>query len=305
MKSINKSLKFLKISIFFILSGVLIVAPPSLRAQEVEEVVVQAEKSEGAAIFEQTSASVLDGEKLADAGIENVEDAAAYVPNLVLAETSTGTNIVIRGIGAGVNQGFDQSVGLYIDEVPLPRSQMARAPFLDLASLQVLRGPQYVRDGNYSIAGSVHMLSRTASDEFELDLDFTTIPSQNDTKILATLGTPITDRLGVRLAIQHQTSDGYVENVTRNEDGPQRDNFLVRSVFNFEGSDDWSIKLKYERGSFDTLGRQVEIIQSEDTPDYRAFTTVQRLPLGRHWLEMVGLQIRIRRTNFWGLILQR
>ncbi len=269
MININKTLDSLPFLAFCIALSVTIV--PQVHAQEVEEVVVEAERSENALVNELSSASVLDGEKLADAGIENVEDVAAYVPNLVLAETSTGTNIVIRGIGAGVNQGFDQSVGLYVDGVPLPRSQMARAPFLDLAGVQILRGPQYVKDGNYSIAGSVHMITRAAIDEFELDVDFTTIPSQSDNKILITMGTPLTDKLGMRLAVQRQVSDGYVENVTLSEDGPASDNLLIRSVFNYRPTDGLDIKLKYEKGIFDTSGRQIEIIESQATPDFRLF----------------------------------
>ena len=269
------SLRFLSACI--VLAGL---SYQAVLAQEVEEVVVEAERSENALVDDLTSASVLDGEKLADAGIENVEDVAAYVPNLVLAETSTGTNIVIRGIGAGVNQGFDQSVGLYADGVPLPRSQMARSPFLDLAGVQVLRGPQYVTDGNFSIAGSVHMISRAAADEFELDLDFTTIPSQNDRKMLLTFGTPITDRMGLRMAVERKVSDGYVENVARNEDGPQSDNLFIRSVLNFAASEDLSFKLKYETGSFDTVGRQIEIIESQATPDFRTLYNGTATPPG-------------------------
>lgn len=257
-----------------------ILLPAQAPAQQIEEVVIGAERSENAPIDDLSSASVLDGEKLADAGIENIEDVAAYVPNLVLTETSTGTNIVIRGIGAGVNQGFDQSVGLYADGVPLPRSQMARAPFLDLAGVQVLRGPQYVKDGNYSIAGSVHMVSRAAADEFEFDINSTYIPSQNEKKLLLTLGTPITEKLGLRLALERKTSDGYIENVARSEDGPQTDNLFIRSVFNYEATDNLSIKLKYERGRFDTKGRQIELLESQDTPDFRTFYDGGATPSG-------------------------
>ncbi|MCH1487787.1 MAG: TonB-dependent receptor plug domain-containing protein, partial [Pseudomonadales bacterium] len=171
-------------------------------AQEVEEVVIQGTQTENSALDDLVSVSAIDAEKLADAGIENIEDVAEYVPNLVLSETSTGTAIVIRGIGAGVNQGFDQSVGLYVDGVPLPRSQMARAPFLDLGGVQVLRGPQYVKDGNYSIAGSVHMLTKEADDEFQLGIDVNYVPSQNDKKLLITLGTPLADWGAMRLAVQ-------------------------------------------------------------------------------------------------------
>lgn len=244
-------------------------------AQEVEEVVIQGQQVEDTALDDFVSVAVIDAGKLADAGIENVEDVAAYVPNLVLSETSTGTNIVIRGIGAGTNQGFDQSVGLYIDGVPLPRSQMARAPFLDLAGVQVLRGPQYVKDGNYSIAGSIHMLTQQANDEFKLAVDTSYIPSQNDRKLLVTLATPIAEWGGMRLAMQQQRSDGYIENVTRNEDGPQNDDLIIRGVFAFNPTENLNIKVKIEDGSFDQKGRQIEIIESQPTPDFRLFPEVQ------------------------------
>lgn len=238
---------------------------------QVEEVVVTAEEQENAVLNDAVSVSALDGEKLAEAGIENVEDVAAYVPNLVLSETATGTNIVIRGIGAGVNQGFDQSVGLYVDNVPLPRGQMARAPFLDLAGVQVLRGPQYVRDGNYSLAGSVHMLTRQATDEFELGLELAATDTDKGQSTLLTMGLPIGDRAGLRLAVQRNVSDGYIENVARNEDGPQSDELLIRSVFSFNLTEDLGFKLKVEQGSFDTVGRQIEILASESTPNFLEF----------------------------------
>lgn len=237
--------------------------------QPVEEVIIQAQESDDAILEDAVSAAVLSGEKLQDAGIENVEDVAAYVPNLVLTETTTGTNIVIRGIGAGVNQGFDQSVGLYIDGVPLSRGQMARAPFLDLKGVEVLRGPQYVRDGNYSIAGSVHLKSQTASDEFELAIDSTIVPSQATRRLLVTMGTPLGESSGLRLAFQSNRSDGYVENVTLDEDGPSSDDLLFRGVFTTELFDGLNVQLKYEKGSFDTTGRQAEIIMDRPTEDYR------------------------------------
>lgn len=277
-------------------------------AQDVEEVVVQAEKSDNAQIDDLVSAAVIDGEKLKDAGIENVEDVAAYVPNLVLTETSTGTSIVVRGIGAGVNQGFDQSVGLYIDGVPLPRSQMARAPFLDLAGVQVLRGPQYVKDGNFSIAGSVHMLTNTAKDEFEAGVDITVIPSQSDNKVLATFAAPIGETMGLRLALQTQTGDGYVENVALAEDGPQTDDLLARLVYTWAPTDNINLKLKFEDGSFDRRGRQIEIIESQVTPDFRTFPEaggldgIVRDPRSRSLVRGIGLANEFRNETDFQLI---
>ena len=230
---------------------------------QIEEVVVEAEKGDNAILDELASVTAIDGEKLADAGIENVEDVSAYVPNLVLTQSVTGTNIFIRGIGSGVNQGFDQSVGLYSDGVPLPRANMARAPFLDLAGIQVVRGPQYVLDGNYSIAGSVHMLSNLSTDEFKAGFDFNYQPGQRDSTLLLTAGGPISEKFAMNVVLQRKQADGYVENVFKGDDESARDELTTRFVLGYTPTDDLSFKLKAERGSFDTTGRPIEILFSE------------------------------------------
>ncbi|MCR8922553.1 Plug domain-containing protein [Dasania sp. GY-MA-18] len=58
------------------------------------------------------SVSALSGDKMNEAGVMKVEDLQAYVPNFTMSETGIGTNIYIRGIGSGINQGFEQSVGM-------------------------------------------------------------------------------------------------------------------------------------------------------------------------------------------------
>lgn len=244
------------VSLFLVTHALVSVA----QNQGIEEVVIQAERNDTDPVDDLASIVAFDGEKLADAGIENVEDVAAYTPNFTLTQTETGTNIFIRGIGAGVNQGFDQSVGLYSDGVPLPRGNMARAPFLDLASVQILRGPQYVLDGNYSIAGSAHMISNLNVDEFKAVVDFNFIPSQNERKLLLSLGGPINDQFAANIVLQSKQSDGWVENVFRSEDGPANDEVLARLVLGYRPTENLSFTLKVEQGSFDTTGRAAEVV---------------------------------------------
>jgi len=76
------------------------------------------------------------------------------VPNFTMAESGIGTNVFIRGIGSGNNQGFEQSVGVYVDGIHRGRAQQARAPFFDLERVEVLRGPQSILFGKNSVAGA-------------------------------------------------------------------------------------------------------------------------------------------------------
>jgi outer membrane receptor protein involved in Fe transport len=107
-----------------------------------EEVIVTAQKREENLQDVPVSVIALDGEQLARKDLVTLEDLQAYVPNFYLTETLLGPMLQIRGIGSGVNQGFEQSVGLYVDGVYHGRAQQSRLAMLDVERVEVLRGPQ-------------------------------------------------------------------------------------------------------------------------------------------------------------------
>ena len=99
--------------------------------------------------------------------LQRLEEITAYVPNFVMSETGIGTTIYIRGIGSGINQGFEQSVGMYRDGIYYGRAQLARAPIFDMERVEVLRGPQVTLFRNNSIGGAVSMSAAKPTNEFE------------------------------------------------------------------------------------------------------------------------------------------
>ncbi len=126
---------------------------PVLAQAALEEVVVTARKREESLQDVPISINAVGGAKLEEAGINKLEDLQALVPNFQLTETGISTQMYVRGIGTSNNQGFEQSVGTYIDGVYYGRQQLIRAPMFDLARVEVLRGPQSILFGKNSIAG--------------------------------------------------------------------------------------------------------------------------------------------------------
>ena len=139
----------------------------SSHSATLEEVIVTAQLREQSLQDVPVSVNAVSGEKLLEAGLNKIQDLQAYVPNLTMSENGIGTAIYIRGIGSGINQGFEQSVGMYVDGVYYGRAQLARAPFLDLARVEVLRGPQNILYGKNSIAGAISIITASPGDEFE------------------------------------------------------------------------------------------------------------------------------------------
>ena len=111
----------------------------------------------------------LSGDRLEAAGINKIDELQSYIPNLNVTETGIGTLLFMRGIGSGINQGFEQSVGTYVDGIYRGRAQQSRMPFLDLQRVEVLRGPQTTLFGKNSIAGALNISTVKPTEEFEAE----------------------------------------------------------------------------------------------------------------------------------------
>lgn len=224
-----------------------------------EEVIVTAQIRAESLQDVPVSVSALSGDKIMEAGIYKIEDLQNYVPNLVMSETGLGTNIYIRGIGSGINQGFEQSVGMYVDGVYYGRAQLSRAPFLDLARVEVLRGPQNILYGKNSIAGAMSVVTQKPGDEFEGLVSATYEPEYGEQVYDAVVSGPITDDFGARFAYRKRTLDGFVENIDFGDE-PERDEETARLVLRWDVTSNLDATMKYEHGTFDVKGRQIEIV---------------------------------------------
>jgi outer membrane receptor protein involved in Fe transport len=224
-----------------------------------EEIVVTAQKREETLREVPISVNAVSGEKIAEVGIVRLDDLKAYVPNLQVTETGIANNFYIRGIGSGLNQGFEQSVSIYADGIYRGRGHQSRMPFLDLERVEVLRGPQPILFGKNAISGAVNLISARPTAEFE-----GSVRASYEFELAETVGDivlsgPVSGTLGARLALRYRETDGYMTNATLGREEPSREELSGRLTFDFAPHEDFDAILRIERGSFDVVGRQVEI----------------------------------------------
>ena len=244
-----------------------VVVPVSAVAQELgqlilEEIIVTAQKRVETLQDVPISVSVLDANVLNDAGLDKIEDIQAYVPNLQMTESGISTQMYVRGIGTGNNQGFEQSVGMYIDGIYYGRQQLIRAPFFDLERIEVLRGPQGVLFGKNTIAGALNMITARSTDEFMGSVSL----EGGDHGILdarAVVSGPFSDNVRGRLAVRYYEEDGYYRNTFRGRDETQREDTAIRGTLEWDATDDLAITLKVESNQFDAVGRSISMIQDD------------------------------------------
>ncbi|MCH8220582.1 MAG: TonB-dependent receptor [Proteobacteria bacterium] len=229
-----------------------------------EEIVVTAQKREEGLTDVPISIVVTSGEKIRQAGIYRIEDLQNYVPNLQMTESGISTQMYIRGIGTGNNQGFEQSVGQYVDGIYYGRQQLIRAPMFDLARVSTLRGPQSILFGKNSIAGALSMTTAAPTQDYEGRFSYSNDFEHNTRMLELVMSGGLSDTVSGRFAIRKYDDDGYLVNTFNGADEPERDDLAVRGTVRWEPSDRLDITLKLERDVFDTTGRQIEVI--EDNP---------------------------------------
>ena len=127
-----------------------------------EEVVVTAQKRTQNLQDVPIAVTAFSGEMLQEAGIRDMFELASIAPSLRVEQTqsSSQTTFGIRGIfTSSQNFGLDSSVGLYVDGVYRARQGSMINNMIDVAGVEVLRGPQGTLFGRNTPAGAVLITS--------------------------------------------------------------------------------------------------------------------------------------------------
>lgn len=247
-----------RLSLSAIALGVAVTQPAA--AQMLEEVVVTATKRAESLQDVPISMIAMSGDSIKDMGVTRGEEFAADMPAVTIAQNPVGNFIFIRGVGTpGSNQGIEQSVSIFHDGIYMGRSQLSRAPFMDLERVEVLRGPQSVLFGKNTIGGAIHVISAKPSDEFEGMISGLYGWEDGEQEITGVVSGPITETLSGRIAYRGYELDGYIENVLTGDDGPERDDETVRLQLAWDATDTLTMTGKWETSDFKQIQQSTQL----------------------------------------------
>jgi outer membrane receptor protein involved in Fe transport len=181
----------------------------------VETVTVTSSKLGGADVQSIPIAiTALSQEQLTATQTAGGPDLVKQVPNLTFTKTNfTGYSIQIRGIGTqAISVSTDPAVAVALNDVPFIRNHFFEQEFYDLASAEVLRGPQGTLYGRNATAGVVNLITAKPTDQFEAKLSGD-IGNYKNRRFEAMINLPLVDdRLDLRLAGEWTKRDGYTTN---------------------------------------------------------------------------------------------
>ncbi|WP_417455670.1 TonB-dependent receptor [Kordiimonas sp.] len=212
----------------------LMVATPALADSTVEEIVVSAQKREESLTDTPVSVSVVGSEWVANSNLTSLEDLGAVVPGLSFFSQFVYNNTVtLRGVGTfSRNIGFDERVGLYLDGIYLGPSYGLNQNLLDLAQVEVLRGPQGTFFGRNAIAGAINLKSEKPGDELRVK-GRARYGSLGERVVQGLVSVPMGDELAVSLSAGLNNRDGLTDNLVTGEvtDNRNRDSMRAQAVF--------------------------------------------------------------------------
>jgi outer membrane receptor protein involved in Fe transport len=213
------------------------------RAQ-LEEVIVTAQKRQETIQSVPIAITAFDAEALAARQINSFFDLQFNTPSVNYTKGQfDGSNFQIRGIGnALVAASADQGVGVHINDAPIFTSRLFETEYFDISQVQVLRGPQGTLHGRNSTGGSVNMLTRKPTREFEGYLD-TELGNYDHRRVKGAVNLQLGDRLALRLAGIWLDREGYTDNIYNGEDVDGRDQYSLRSAFRWEPGEDTKVDL--------------------------------------------------------------
>jgi iron complex outermembrane receptor protein len=204
------------------------------------EIVVTARRREETLQDVPIAVTAYSGEQLNRQGALDITDIGDTTPNVTL-ETSRGTNTTLTAFIRGVGQqdpvaGFEQGVGLYIDDVYLNRPQGALLDIYDVERIEVLRGPQGTLYGRNTIGGAVKYVTRRLGDEPRMTLR-ANLGTYKQADLIVSASLPVAPGLAVGGAFARLSRGGFGDNLTTGEENYNRDLYATRGTVEFEPND--------------------------------------------------------------------
>ncbi|GLK43641.1 TonB-dependent receptor [Novosphingobium resinovorum] len=213
-------------------------APAAQAAAEGGDIIVTARRREERLVDVPIAVSSFSGDQLAKSGAVDITEIANVSPNVTL-EPSRGTNSTLSAFIRGVGQqdpvsGFEQGVGIYLDDVYLNRPQAAVLDIYDVERIEVLRGPQGTLYGRNTIGGAVKYVTKQLPQEFSFKVKGT-YGSYDQADLIATASAPVSDLIRVGGSVARLSRGGFGKNLTTGQDNYNKDIWAGRASVDIGG----------------------------------------------------------------------
>ena len=156
--------------------------------------------------------TALSEKVIENAGIERPGDAIALIPNVTMVDAANvgDTQVTIRGIVS--TRDAEGTFAYVVDGVLITNPNGFNEELLDVAQIEVLKGPQGALYGRNAVSGAIIVTTKMPSDELEGKVKVG-LGNNNTQKINGLISGPLSENIRGRLTASYKTTDGFYENI--------------------------------------------------------------------------------------------
>lgn len=179
-----------------------------------EEIIVTAERRATTENTTAISMNVLSAEDLANTQTKNIADLQTSTPNVTINNPGGFNSINIRGIGnSAIQPSIQVGVAVLQDGLLNAETITLSNQFLDLGTVEVLRGPQGTFIGTSSTGGAIRLNSvKPSTTAGTTGFVEGQIGKQSDVKMQGAINLPVSDTFAARLAFNTEHRNSYFYN---------------------------------------------------------------------------------------------
>lgn len=227
-------------------------------AQAVEEIVVTARKREESLQDVPISVQTFSGEEITQQGIVDIQMLAPYTPSFSYTPSPGASDLYfMRGLGTfGSGVHFEPGVGQVFNGFFSTRGRLGRSALVDMAQIEVLKGPQGAIIGKNTSLGAINITSNRPTEEFEglIGAQYN-LEASEGFEVDGVLSGPLSDTVRGRFAVNYRDVDGWVKNLPTGRDLQQQEDLTARLMLDVDFTDSFTGEFMYQRTDYDRKGK--------------------------------------------------
>lgn len=211
---------------------------------ELEEIIVTARGRDESIQSVPISETVYTAQSFEDAGINQVDDFLALTPGVTFANSQdSGTNFIsIRGLSQ-VRNG-EAPVAVVVDDVLQVNSRSFDQPLFDVASIEVLRGPQGALYGRNATGGAIIINTKPPSEEKTEGYVQVGAGDGGEFNLEGSVSGKLSDTVSGRISAKYRSNDGLLDNFITGDGVDFVDELAVRGHLRIKASEAVTIDLR-------------------------------------------------------------
>jgi iron complex outermembrane receptor protein len=269
----QRRLLFVAVVSLLLLQGI----AQAVSAKALEEVIVTAQKREQSLQDVSLPVTAISFDRIETDQVISLEDLQYLVPALSFGNSLGFAKLFMRGIGLNdQTSGDEPSVAFHVDGAVVNDPKAQFTSLFDVKRVEVLRGPQGILYGRNATGGSINVITRKPTRDFEGYIN-ASYGNYNRKLVEGAVSGPINSWISARAAYRGYFHDGYSKNETTGHqvENANRQAGRVELKFDFTSDvnllltgeyymeDDQDLGLHYRRETFPQYLDPTQITQAQ------------------------------------------